>query len=73
MDNQHKLIKGYKELSQAKIDLMNEVKAMGRAIDDLLVKLAFEDIDERWLSIGRTDLQKGLMAVTRSIAQPDFF
>lgn len=29
MDNQHKKIKGYRDLSQAEIDLMNEVKAIG--------------------------------------------
>ena len=27
MENQHKKIKGYRELTQAEIDLMNEVKA----------------------------------------------
>lgn len=73
MENQHRLIKGYKELSGEQIELINRVKTMGRDLDDLLVKVAEEDVDLRWLSIGRTDLQKGLMAVTRAIAQPDFF
>jgi hypothetical protein len=27
MDNQHKQIKGYRDLSQAEIDLMNRIKA----------------------------------------------
>ncbi len=27
----------------------------------------------RWCSIARTDLQKGLMALTRAVAQPDNF
>ena len=28
---------------------------------------------ERWLSIGRTHLQEGLMAWTRAVAQPTTF
>lgn len=30
-------------------------------------------VDRRWLSIARTDLQKGFMALTRSVAQPTTF
>lgn len=30
-------------------------------------------IDPRWLAIGRTDLQKGFMAVIRAIARPEGF
>lgn len=30
-------------------------------------------IDQRWISIGATDLQKGFMAVMRGIAQPTTF
>lgn len=33
MENQHRKIKGYRELSQAEIDLMNEVKALGPQIE----------------------------------------
>ncbi|MBC4892321.1 hypothetical protein H8L28_26810, partial [Klebsiella pneumoniae] len=29
--------------------------------------------DKRWLAIGKTDLQKGFMAVIRSIAKPTTF
>lgn len=28
---------------------------------------------ERWLAIGKTDLQTGLSALTRAVAQPGFF
>jgi hypothetical protein len=28
---------------------------------------------ERWMAIGRTHFQEGLMALTRSVAQPGFF
>jgi hypothetical protein len=30
-------------------------------------------IDQRWLSIGVTDLQKGFMGITRAIARPTTF
>jgi hypothetical protein len=32
-----------------------------------------EETDKRWVALGRTDLQKGLMSLTRSIAKPEFF
>ena len=74
MDNQHRQIKGYRELSQAEIDLMNEVKGKGAELGDLVARLrACEGVDQRWVSIGATDLQTGLMALTRGIAKPSFF
>lgn len=81
MDNQHRKIKGYRELSQEEIDLMNEIKEKAAEVGDLVAKLeraefarsSDEDTDKRWVNIGKTDLQKGFMALTRSIAKPDFF
>jgi hypothetical protein len=40
MDNQHKHIKGYRDLSQAEIDLMNEIKAKGEELRSLIAKIA---------------------------------
>lgn len=78
MENQHRRIAGYRELSQAEIDLMNEVKAHAEATKALVEKLEARartqnDVDGRWVSIGRTDLQKGFMSLTRAIARPDSF
>lgn len=74
MENQHRQIKGYRELTQAEIDAMNEIKTMGASLGALVDKLrAQEGLDQRWVSIGATDLQKGLMALTRGVAQPTFF
>lgn len=74
MDNQHRKIKGYRELTQDDIDLMNEIKGQGAALGALIDKLLqHPEIDGRWLSIGKTDLQTGLMALTRSVAKPAFF
>ena len=30
-------------------------------------------LDQRWVSVGATDLQQGFMALVRSIAQPTTF
>ena len=74
MDNQHRQIKGYRELSQDEIDMMNEIKAKGAELGELVKKLRTAGgIDQRWVSIGATDFQTGLMALTRSVAKPEFF
>lgn len=74
MDNQHREIKGYRELNADEIALMNEVKSKGAELGELVAKLrAAEGLDQRWVSIGATDLQTGLMALTRSVARPTFF
>jgi hypothetical protein len=74
MENQHRKISGYRELSQNEIDLMNEIKALGPQLEAVIQKLRNTlYIEQRWVSIGATDLQKGLMALTRSVAKPDFF
>lgn len=71
MDNQHKKITGYRDLSQEEIDLMNTIKAVGIEVQELIFDLEErKDLDQRWLAIGRTDLQKGFMALTRAIAKP---
>lgn len=74
MDNQHRKIKGYRELSQSEIDMMNEIKAKGAEIGELVAKLrAQEGLDQRWIIIGGAHMQEGLMALTRGVAQPTFF
>lgn len=81
MDNQHKHIKGYRDLSATEIASMNEVKELAALVGNLIDKLATEDpqlldsisVDKRWLAIAKTDLQKGFMSLVRSIAQPTSF
>lgn len=53
---------------------MNEIKEQGIALGALVEKLrAAREIDQRWVSIGTTHLQEGLMALTRGVARPTFF
>ena len=85
MENQHRKIKGYRELTQAEIDLMNEAKEMGLALSALVDKVRRVNADlpdqilvtsseaMRWAAMGKTDLQTGLMLLTRAVAKPDFF
>ena len=103
MENQHRHVDGYRELTPAELALMNEVKAKGRELEALFGKLsaltprlrdnallngsaAYQTaeglaleapgavwVDARWLAIGRTELQQGLMAWTRAIARPEGF
>lgn len=74
MENQHQQIKGYRDLSQAEIDAMNEVKALSAHAGELVAKLRGQTgLDQRWVSIGATDLQTGCMALVRGIAQPTTF
>lgn len=74
MDNQHKQIKGYRDLSQSEIDAMNAVKTEATRIGFLIEELESNDmLDQRWVSIAKEDLQKGFMAAIRSIAQPTTF
>lgn len=97
MENQHQKIKGYRDLSQEEIDLMNDVKELGAKLIEKqaeLVKMltqqgrdkaadAAENTCEhaelerfyaaeplRWAAIGKTDIQTGIMALVRAIAQP---
>ena len=74
MDNQHKKIKGYRDLTQAEIDAMNAVKAEGQRLEILIEEMQDNsDLDQRWVAIAKTDLQKGIMAAVRAIAKPESF
>lgn len=67
-------IKGYRDLSQAEIDLMNKLKdvavEVGKWVDIVMDDPA---TDKRWAAIAKTDLQKGFMSLIRAVAQPETF
>ncbi|HHZ7864496.1 TPA: DUF7681 family protein [Klebsiella pneumoniae] len=81
MKDQHTKIKGYRDLSAEEIALMNEGKDLAQKVGAFVEKLEAAEFaqtsdqtpDKRWLTIGKTDLQKGFMAVIRSIAKPTTF
>jgi len=74
MENQHQKIKGYRDLTQEEINLMNEVKEKGAELGALIEKLDnIPEIDKNWLATGKLGVQQGLMAIVRAITKPDFF
>lgn len=76
MDNQHRYTEGYKELTQEEINTMNDIKRMANSLGNLIESLRDRDgvaINELWLSIGKEDIQKGVMGVVRAITQPKSF
>lgn len=100
MENQHRKIAGYRELSQEEVDLMNRIKAKGKELlslqgelSEMLIRQEKQKIKDatremhsneaeseldrfrqaeplRWAAIGKTDIQTGIMAMVRAVAQP---
>ena len=77
-------VTGYRQLTEAEVELMNEGKALAEQCGAYIAKLRAVggspdvpapglSLDQRWISIGSTDLQRGFMAVIRGIAQPTTF
>lgn len=84
-------ITGYRQLSEQEAALMNQVKAKGQELQQLVGTLEQYLAEQKaaavgtevarieqaqplkWLAVGKTDLQTGLMALTRAVAQPGAF
>lgn len=71
-------IKGYRQLSPEEQVLINEIKGKAVEVGELVAKLTEphgvpQAYDQRWVSIARTDLQTGFMALVRAVAQPETF
>lgn len=68
-------ITGHKPLNAAQIGDMNMVKHLGKECRDLIAYLEQGnlDYDKRWIDVARTQMQLGLMALTRAVAKNDFF
>jgi len=74
VENQHKKISGYRDLSQFEIDAMNRIKDAGNALGALIEDLQTQPgLDQRFVALGKSDIQKGLAMVIRGIAQPSTF
>lgn len=75
VDNQHQLIKGYRDLSMPEIAMINECKALGAECEKLLARIKTMDPppDGRFWALAQTNLQNGCMWMVRSIAKPEGF
>lgn len=72
MDNQHKKIAGYRDLTQAEIDLMNEAKALEAQFNGMVDRLhALPDVDKRNVALGQTYAEDAFSRIVRAIARPE--
>lgn len=64
-------VHGYRPQSDAKVALVNAMKKAEEGILRALDRLADDqDVDKRWLAIGRTSIEQAFMAINRSIFRP---
>lgn len=74
MDNQHRKIKGYRELNEEEIQMMNDAKALAEQVGKLVEQLeCHPDTDKRWVAESKTNLQTGFMQLIRGVAKPSTF
>lgn len=70
MDNQHRKITGYRELSQSEIDGINSIKALEQDAAQLFKQLSeIPDVDQRALAVAKTNLQQACMWLTKGVAR----
>jgi len=77
-------ITGYRQLSAAEQDLINQIKAHAEMTGNLVTLVQHFVADqhrmcstalspERWAALAQTDLQTGFMKLVRAVAQPNSF
>lgn len=72
MDNQHKKISGYRDLSQEEINGMNGVKHLEAQFNGMIDFLkAIPGIDQRQVALAATHGEGAFMHAVRAIAQPE--
>lgn len=73
MENQHRSINGYRELTQDEVDMMNHIKALGSQLGKMIEGLTDPIYDQRCVALAKTNLQQGMMWAVRAVAQPTTF
>lgn len=88
MENQHRKISGYRELSQEEVDLMNAIKAKGEELRVLVNKVreladihpvAYADGPDEadhpmyWVRTAESSFRHGVMQLVRAVAKPQSF
>lgn len=65
---------GYRDLTEAEIQLVNQLKMMAQQVG-VMVKATWEidGVDERWVRLGTDNIQTGFMQVIRGITKPESF
>lgn len=73
MTDNFKPAQGHTQLNDGQLEFIKKIRAQGELIESLITELETSNADLRWVSIAKTDLQKGLMSLVRSVAKPEFF
>lgn len=64
-------VSDYKPQSDEAVELVNANKRAEEMVLRMLDELAArEEVDKRWLAIGRTQIEQGFMAVNRAVFKP---
>jgi hypothetical protein len=73
VDNQHKKITGYRDLTEFEIRMMNLVKTADREVAELWLQVRDDvtGVERRWLAVARAHFQEGFSALVRAIARPE--
>lgn len=65
-------IKGYRELSEDDVDVINHIKELEATVGQFWRDIVDnQPVDMRWASVAKTHFQEGFTALVRSIAQPE--
>jgi hypothetical protein len=68
----HTPVEGYRELDENELKDMNDMKALEqRVLDSIDIVAQDQRYTDRWISIARTHVQQGFMALNRAIARPN--
>ena len=67
-------VKGYRPQPDDKVKVVNNnkiIEEQSLRVLDALAKFPEDEVDKRWLAIGRTHLEQAWMAINRSIFRPE--
>ena len=70
VDNQHKKISGYRDLSETEIAAMNDLKDTERRLLVTLDQIA-DDSNGRHVALAKTHIETGFMFAIKAIAKPE--
>lgn len=73
VDNQHRQIPGYRDLSQENVDLIADIKTREMVLAQYWsnIKELCPDADPRDIAMARTHFEDGFIRLVRAVARPD--
>jgi hypothetical protein len=72
VDNQHKQIAGYRDLTTDEIALINQIKECEKEVLELVQRVHnVPGANARSAAIAKTEIQTGMMWLIRAIARPN--